>query len=129
MSDRPSGADAAPPASPLPGATEAGSSTGEAVPASGFWPTSEIAPDSVPYAPARPPATSEPLDSGIGFRTRLTIALIAAAVLPLASFGLVVVAAQKLLPNPTEAVPRVLLLSIAIAALLAVLVASPSPPT
>ena len=65
----------------------------------------------------------ERVDSGISFRTRLTIALVAAAVLPLASFGLVVVAAQKFAPDPAETVPRILLLTIAIAALLAVLVA------
>ena len=65
----------------------------------------------------------ERVGSEISFRTRITIALVAAAVLPLASFGLVVVAAQKLSANPTETVPRVLLLTIVIAALLAVLVA------
>ncbi len=68
-------------------------------------------------------ARPERVDSGISFRTRLTIALVAAAVLPLASFGLVVVAAQRLSPDPAQTVPRVLLLTIAIAALLAVLVA------
>ena len=41
----------------------------------------------------------ERVGSEISFRTRLTIALVAAAVLPLASFGLVVVAAQKLSPT------------------------------
>ncbi len=66
---------------------------------------------------------AERVDAGISFRTRLTIALVAAAVLPLASFGLVVVAAQRLAPDPAATVPRVLLLTIAIAALLAVLVA------
>lgn len=60
---------------------------------------------------------------GLPFRTRLTFALIAAAVLPLASFGLVLVAAERLLPDPASTVPRLLILAIAIAALLAVLVA------
>jgi len=63
------------------------------------------------------------VDSGISFRSRLTIALVAAAVLPLASFGLVVIAAERFVPDPASTVPRVLLLTIAIAALLAVLVA------
>jgi signal transduction histidine kinase len=68
-------------------------------------------------------ARPEPVDGGVSFRTRLTIALIAAAVLPLASFGLVVVAAQRFAPDPGSTVPRILVLTIAIAALLAVLVA------
>ena len=66
---------------------------------------------------------AERLDSRISFRSRLTIALVVAAVLPLASFGLVVVAVQRFVPDPVATVPRVLLLIIAIAALLAVLVA------
>jgi signal transduction histidine kinase len=88
--------------------------------------------DDEPNAPAAP-AVSPPiltggpdverLDSGISFRSRLTIALVAAAVLPLASFGLVIIAAQRFLPDPDANAPRLLLLIIAIAALLAVLVA------
>jgi len=81
-------------------------------------PTADAEPTSQP-ADARP----EPVDGGISFRTRLTIALIAAAVLPLASFGLVVVAAQRFAPDPGSTVPRILVLTIAFAALLAVLVA------
>jgi signal transduction histidine kinase len=65
----------------------------------------------------------ERIGDGISFRTRLTIALVAAAVLPLASFGLVAVAAQRLSAEPENTVPRILLLTIVIAALLAVLVA------
>ncbi len=65
----------------------------------------------------------ERLDTGISFRNRLTLALVAAAVLPLASFGLVVIAAERFLPDPASTVPRVLILTIAIAGLLAVLVA------
>jgi two-component system sensor histidine kinase VicK len=87
-----------------------------------------VAPSSAPTEPLLEravPGKAGPqrLDSGISFRTRLTVALIAAAVLPLASFGLVVVAAQRLLPDPASTVPRILLLTIAFAALLAVLVA------
>ena len=65
----------------------------------------------------------ERVGSGLPFRTRLTFALVAAAVLPLASFGLVIVAAVRLLPDPGLTVPRLLLLAVAIVALLAVLVA------
>jgi signal transduction histidine kinase len=92
-----------------------------------------IAADAVPPAPETEPSPGPGagerlgpagrVDEGISFRTRLTIALIAAAVLPLASFGLVVVAAQRLAPDPASTVPRILVLTIAIAALLAVLVA------
>ncbi len=83
----------------------------------------EVGDSDEPEAQSDHEPRAERVDSGISFRTRLTIALIAAAVLPLASFGLVVVAAQKLLPDPAETVPRILLLTIVIAALLAVLVA------
>ena len=44
--------------------------------------------DGRPPAPARPSATYG--RSGLGFRTRLTLGLVAAAVLPLAGFGIVV---------------------------------------
>ncbi len=81
------------------------------------------APETDDPAAGAPVVDQERVGSEISFRTRITIALVAAAVLPLASFGLVVVAAQKLSPNPTETVPRILLLTIVIAALLAVLVA------
>ena len=77
-------------------------------------------------APARASSVQpdpERIGDGISFRTRLTIALVAAAVLPLASFGLVAVAAQRLSADPENTVPRILLLTIVIAALLAVLVA------
>jgi signal transduction histidine kinase len=57
---------------------------------------------------------------GIGFRTRLTFALIAAAVIPLAVFGLLLVAAQRL-PDPVSTIPRLLLLFTALVALIAVL--------
>ena len=63
-----------------------------------------------------------PVASGLAFRTRLTVALIAAAVLPLAAFGVLLVFAQRL-PDAGTTLPRLLLLAIAIAALLAILVA------
>ena len=57
------------------------------------------------------------------FRTRLTFALIAAAILPLAAFGLTLIAVIRLVPDPAATLPRLLLLAIVIAALLAILVA------
>jgi signal transduction histidine kinase len=60
--------------------------------------------------------------AGIGFRTRLTFALIAAAVIPLAVFGLLLVLAQRL-PDPISTIPRLLLLFVVLVALIAVLVA------
>jgi signal transduction histidine kinase len=95
----------------------------------GPTPTRGTEPGTVTAAPAQTETDGQRgssagrVDEGISFRTRLTIALIAAAVLPLASFGLVVVAAQRLAPDPVSTVPRILVLTIAIAALLAVLVA------
>jgi signal transduction histidine kinase len=72
-------------------------------------------------ANARPPEP-ERVGSRLAFRTRLTFALIAAAVLPLATFGLLLVLAQQL-PDPGSTIPRLLLLATVLAALLAVLVA------
>jgi signal transduction histidine kinase len=60
--------------------------------------------------------------SGFAFRTRLTVALIAAAVLPLAAFGFLLVYAERL-PDSAVTIPRLLILAIVLAALLAVLVA------
>jgi signal transduction histidine kinase len=60
--------------------------------------------------------------AGIGFRTRLTFALIAAAVIPLAVFGLLLVLAERL-PDPVATLPRLLLLFVTLVALIAVLVA------
>ncbi len=77
-----------------------------------------------PDEPAeRPNESSLEQVGGPSFRARLTFALIAAAVLPLASFGLVLVAAEQVLPDPGTTVPRLLILAVALAALLAVLVA------
>ncbi|HLY12760.1 MAG TPA: histidine kinase dimerization/phospho-acceptor domain-containing protein, partial [Candidatus Limnocylindrales bacterium] len=66
-----------------------------------------------------PPPT---FGAGIGFRTRLTFSLIAAAVIPLAVFGLLLVLAERL-PDPPSTLPRLLLLFVALVALIAVLVA------
>ncbi|HEX8940080.1 MAG TPA: ATP-binding protein [Candidatus Limnocylindrales bacterium] len=68
-------------------------------------------------------ADGAPAPGGIlnlSFRTRLTVALIAAAVLPLAGFGLVLVVAGL---SAEQTVLRLLLLSIAAAALLGLLIA------
>ena len=65
----------------------------------------------------------ERLGGSFAFRTRLTFALIAAAILPLAAFGLTLIAVERLVPDPAGTLPRLLLLAIAIAALLAILVA------
>ncbi|MGH2511847.1 MAG: ATP-binding protein [Candidatus Limnocylindrales bacterium] len=65
---------------------------------------------------------SPSIGAGIGFRTRLTFALIAAAVIPLAVFGLLLIAALRL-PDPISTVPRLLLLFVVLVALIAVLVA------
>jgi signal transduction histidine kinase len=59
----------------------------------------------------------------LAFGTRLTIALIAAAVLPLAVFGLLLVLAQRLLPDSASATPRLLLLAIIVTALISSLAA------
>ena len=86
----------------------------------------DAAAEPLPATEPRPDAErpdAERVDAGLSFRTRLTFALVAAAVLPLALFGLALVAAQRFLPDPTSTIPRLLLLAIAIAALLAVLVA------
>ena len=61
--------------------------------------------------------------SGLGFRTRLTLGLVAAAVLPLAGFGVVVLVATAD-TDPDSTVARVLLLAIAVAVAVAVLLAA-----
>jgi len=65
----------------------------------------------------------ERVGGSLAFRTRLTFALIAAAIIPLAAFGLTLIAVERLVPDPASTLPRLLLLAIAIAGLLAVLVA------
>src|SRR2546422_6390458 len=69
-----------------------------------------------------PRPDQQPFGSRFAFRTRLTVALIAAAVLPLAAFGFLLVYAQRL-PDSAVTIPRLLILAIVLAALLAVLVA------
>ncbi len=61
--------------------------------------------------------------SGFGFRTRLTLALIAAAVLPVAGFGIVFLLVTGMTESDT-AVARVLLLAIAVSVVFAVLLAA-----
>ncbi len=61
--------------------------------------------------------------SGLGFRTRLTLALIAAAVLPVAGFGIVVLLVTASTGTDT-AVARVLLLAVAVSVVFAVLLAA-----
>ncbi len=61
---------------------------------------------------------------GVGFRTRLTIALIAAAVLPVAGFGTVVLLATSTGGEADSTITRVLLLAAAVAVVLAVLLAA-----
>ncbi|MHB8397982.1 MAG: sensor histidine kinase [Candidatus Limnocylindrales bacterium] len=63
---------------------------------------------------------TERVGSRLSLRTRLTFALIAASVLPLAIFGVALVLAERL-PDPVSTIPRLLLLAIVLAALLAVL--------
>ncbi|MHB8460560.1 MAG: ATP-binding response regulator [Candidatus Limnocylindrales bacterium] len=67
-----------------------------------------------------PEDRSERIGSRLALRTRLTIALIGASVLPLAIFGLFLVVASRL-PDPVSTIPRLLLLAVVFAALIAVL--------
>jgi len=76
--------------------------------------------DQAPFHDRAIPAPT--FGAGIGFRTRLTFSLIAAAVIPLAVFGLILVFAERL-PDPPSTLPRLLLLFVALVALIAVLVA------
>jgi signal transduction histidine kinase len=68
-----------------------------------------------------PQAAPEPqrFSSRLAFRTRLTLALIAAALFPLAVLGLGVVLAERL-PDPESTIPRLLLLATVIAMLVAI---------
>ena len=58
----------------------------------------------------------------LSFRSRLTLGLVAAAVLPLAGFGIVAVFAE-LIPTDAETIGRALLLAIVIAAVIGILLA------
>ena len=61
--------------------------------------------------------------SGLGFRTRLTLGLVAAAVLPIAGFGIVVLLVTGSGPGDST-IARVLMLAIAVAVVFAVLLAA-----
>jgi signal transduction histidine kinase/HAMP domain-containing protein len=69
------------------------------------------------------PPAPERLGSSVSFRTRLTIALVAASVLPLGGFGLVVLAGNVVGNTGDPTLGRLLLFAIVVAALLGVLVA------
>ncbi len=62
--------------------------------------------------------------SSLGFRARLTLGLIAAAVIPVTGFGLVVLLATGLEPDADQALARGLLLAIAVSVVLAVVLAA-----
>ena len=74
-------------------------------------------------AEGRPIDESVYRSSGLGFRTRLTLALIAAAVLPVAGFGIVVLVVTGATGTDTS-VARVLLLAVAVSVVFAVLLAA-----
>ncbi|HYO43998.1 MAG TPA: hypothetical protein VES19_12435, partial [Candidatus Limnocylindrales bacterium] len=62
--------------------------------------------------------------SGPGFRTQLTLGLVAAAVIPVAGFGGVVLLLAGLEPETDDAVARALLLAIAVSVFVGVLLAA-----
>jgi signal transduction histidine kinase/HAMP domain-containing protein len=62
--------------------------------------------------------------SGLGFRARLTLGLIIAAVMPVAGFGIVVLVAADATGDPGSNLARVFLLAIAVAVVFAVLLAA-----
>ncbi len=76
-----------------------------------------------PATPAEPVALPVYRSSGLGFRTRLTLGLIAAAVLPVAGFGIVLLLVTGTAGADT-APARVLILAIAVAVVFAVLLAA-----
>ncbi len=73
-----------------------------------------------PTAPDRPPTDRQPLGR-LSFRARLTVALVAAGVLPVAGFGLLVLLAQP--PTEDQTVARLLIFAIVVAVVLALLLA------
>jgi signal transduction histidine kinase len=75
-------------------------------------------PSTPPPEPRVAPAPQR-FESRIAFRTRLTLALIAAALFPLAVLGLLVIIAERL-PDPQSTIPRLLLLATVIAMLVAI---------
>ncbi len=70
--------------------------------------------------PARPAYRA----TGPGFRTRLTLGLILAAVIPVAGFGLVVLLLARMEPATNDALVRALLLAITVSVVLGVLLAA-----
>jgi two-component system sensor histidine kinase VicK len=62
--------------------------------------------------------------SSLGFRARLTLGLIAAAVIPVTGFGLVVLLVTGMEPGADQALARGLLLAIAVSVVLAVVLAA-----
>ncbi len=62
--------------------------------------------------------------SALGFRARLTVALVAAAVLPVAGFGIVVLLATGVTTSADATLTRVLLFALALAVVFAVLLAA-----
>jgi signal transduction histidine kinase len=70
------------------------------------------------------PSAPEYRGSGVGFRARLTVGIVAAAVIPVATFGAVVLLFAGLDPGTNDALGRTLLLAIAVSVVLGVLVAT-----
>jgi signal transduction histidine kinase/HAMP domain-containing protein len=70
------------------------------------------------------PALPVYLSSGVGFRMRLTLGLVAAAVLPVVGFGLVALLATGAAGDEGSTLTRVLLLAIAVAVVFGVLLAA-----
>ncbi|MHB8891142.1 MAG: HAMP domain-containing sensor histidine kinase [Candidatus Limnocylindrales bacterium] len=83
-------------------------------------PQDRVPPEAGTDAPTLPVYRS----SGMGFRTRLTLGLIAAAVLPVSGFGIVVLLATGSAGDAGSTLTRVLLLTIAVAVVFAVLLAA-----
>lgn len=69
------------------------------------------------------PGPEEPLGPNLSFRTRLTIGLVAAAVLPIAGFGILVLISDALGGAQNSNIGRLIIFAVAVAALLGVLMA------
>jgi signal transduction histidine kinase/HAMP domain-containing protein len=95
-------------------------------------PSAILRPDASPRAQGDAAPTSQDADPtrriyrgpGVGFRTRLTVALVAAAVLPVAGFGIVVLIVNGISGESTATVSRFLLLAATVAVVFAVLLAA-----
>jgi signal transduction histidine kinase/HAMP domain-containing protein len=77
--------------------------------------------DPAPRPEPEPPAYR---GSGLGFRARLTLGFVAAAVIPVVAFGVGVLLLAGLAPTVNDAITRALLLAIVVAVVLGVLVAA-----